>query len=398
MDPPRVPSKDQQPVRGGRLVFAVVGEPATLDPYSTDASDLTRALVHPIYPSLFEFDSSGIPRHSLSASLRRVRRGAVIRLRRALWSDGRRITARDVAASVARARPPSGFAGLRAVVRDPRRVLLIGRASWRRRLARAAYVLPRGRADRGVSGGPFRMTRVVPGLQVSYVPNPRWWGEVPLLDRLVVRHVQSLDLLLELMRRGDLDAGWPPSSVNLRDRLDSLGLEHASVQGWERLELELDEARFSAAERRWLNAHIDRRALDEGLLRDAGTPLRSTSPGPLRRPSGVLQVAASAGDELAMLIQRALFRQLYHEDLELELLTVDERTFYGRWDAEARTDVAIRRRSGAPGARLRTGAAASLPLARVATFIAWRRGVRGIEVNGTIAGPLADARTWWLDP
>jgi ABC-type transport system substrate-binding protein len=101
---------------GGKLSFGVLGSPATLDPYSPVASDLTRELVRPLYPSLYRFlpDGSAVP--YLARSLEESGSRAIVTLAEASWSNGKRITARDVAASVQRATEPSGFAGLEAKV------------------------------------------------------------------------------------------------------------------------------------------------------------------------------------------------------------------------------------------------------------------------------------------
>ncbi|MBA2274887.1 MAG: hypothetical protein H0W21_13455, partial [Actinobacteria bacterium] len=266
------------------IVFGVLGDAVTLDPYSPLASDLTFTLVRPLFPSLFRFDRDGRPRAMLARSATETDLGVRITLRRARWSNGRTITARDVVASVRRADPPSGLAAVasaRAI--GARRVELRGASTgWRQTLATAAPILPGGGGVHpgGVFGGPFRLSSFTPGLEAVYRPNPRWWGAEPQSELIRVQFVQDLEIMLALLTSGRLDGAAPPSSVNLGQRLDAAGLSHSAVLGWESLWFDLEGAQLNDSGRAGVARAIDRLALERGFVRTHGRLATTLHPGP----------------------------------------------------------------------------------------------------------------------
>jgi hypothetical protein len=391
-------------------VFGVVGEVATLDPYSPAASDLTLALARPIYPSLFRFLPDGTAEPYLAASLETSGRVAMIELDRARWSDGRPITARDVAASIRRARPPSGLARItEARVVGPRRIELRGKVdNWERALATAAYVMPRGRPA-PVAGGPFGLKRKVRGLEFEFTPNLSFRGTPPLINRIVVRFVQGVDLLLELLESGRLDAALVPSSVNITDRLDALGLAHDELLGWESIVLDLpSDMSLDTARSIW--GALGRRGIEAGFVRDLGRvtdtlrpdpgtpgatgPFASLRPTPVREGAAV-ELAAPVGDELLELVQRALFERLSRAGFDVEVLGVESLVLLrsDRW-------ATVTRVAGAPGLEDPPGVVRrppALPLFHVSTVVAWRPGIHGLVPNPTFDGPLWNAEEWWVE-
>lgn len=406
-----------EPARGGGVVVGVVGEPPTLDPYSPLASGLTYALVRPLWPSLLRFAPDGSIRLDLAARLTEVAGGVRVELRPAFWSNADPITARDVVASAARARPPSGFAGIEARAVDGRTVELTGNApDWRTRLARVAFVLPQGRARLGVSGGPFTLSGRTPGLELRYRRNPRWYGAGAFLDSLTVRFARDSGILLGLLDKGRIDVAAPPSSVNLDDRLDALGVTHEDALGWERLYLDLSGTSMTRAERVTLWRGLERSRVEEGFVRDDGRSATTLHPAPGKAgatgawagrlgrgappPEGSVEMAASEGDELAQLVQRALFRQLEAHGFAVELLALPPKDFYGRRSRRDPPDVAIRRAAGAPGAppsRRAFRRLSALPLFHVESVLAWREGIVGPAVNPTYEGALWNADRWWRE-
>jgi len=400
-------------VAGGSVTFGVYGEPATLDPYSPVASDLTYALARPLYRSLYTFTPDGEAVPDLVADLDVSGEVATIGLASARWSDGRAITSRDVAATIARARPPSGLARIDTVSRrGPRRVVVSGRVvDWPETLARISFVLP-ANEDRSVYSGPFELRSRVPGLQMVLTPNPGA-DEPPHLDRVVVRFTEGLEFLIGLLEDGRLDAAWLPSSVNLAQRLDEMELQHAAALGWERIFLDLSGADLAPRDSKKIARVLDRAQIQTGFIRDAGRisdtlhpePGVSGTDGPYRRlfsnepgeKGPALQLSAPIGDELLELIQRLVQVQLDSSGFDVELVNVDARRFYGEWAQDDPVEGAFRRAAGAPG--WRPGRAVDLgllPLFHVETALAWRDPVQGIGVNPTIEGPLWNAETWHL--
>jgi ABC-type transport system substrate-binding protein len=398
------------------VVFGVLGEPPTLDPYALGATDLTFALVRPLYPSLFRFDPEGAPVSYLADSIEHTRGRVRVRLADFEWSDGSPITARDVVATVRRARRPSGFAQVRrARAIDPRTVLLKGSVSdWERALATAAFVLPRGRAPRpgGRFGGPFVLAGRRAGLQLVYEPNPRWTGTGPYLERVTVQFVSGLGFLIDLLEQGDLDAAAPPSSVNLGHRLSAREIEHSEEFGWESISLDFRSSGLNAGGRRAFISAVDREVMAEGIVRDDGRisdtlhpgPGPSGADGPFRRPKGrsvegrSVLLSGPGGDELLALIQRIVQRQLSAAGGAVRLASAEPAAVYGGGRGDP-GGIKVLRSAGVPGASDPPSAVRSLeayPLFHVATVVAYRPGLNGIEVNPSIEGPLWNAEGWWL--
>jgi hypothetical protein len=403
----------ERPRRGGSVVFGVVGAPATLDPYAPQASDLTYALVRPLYPSLYRFLPDGSTEPYLAEEIVSSGRRAVLTLKPLRWSDGRRVTARDVVLSARRARRPSGFAAfdrVRAVA--ARRVELIGRVRHvERALATAAFVLPRGAAGKRW-GGPLAMRSHRPGLEVVYEANPRWSGARPYLQRVTVRFVQSEAQLLLLLERGQLDAAAPLSATNLAETIPE-PIAMRGALGWETVVLDFEGSELARPERAAIAGALDRAAIEGVFVRSAGRLANTTAPGPgsggaegpwpgalarRRPPAGTVDLSGPAGDALLELVRRAAYTQLSQRGMDVDAVSVDPTTFYSRWDVGAETDVAIRRRSAAPPwRRVREGVRSldSFPLLQVKTFVAWRPPVRGLAPNPTVEGPLWNVERWW---
>ena len=397
------------PTRGGTVVFGVVGAPATLDPYAPTASDLTRALVRPVYPSLFRMLPDGSTEPYLARSMAPIRSGVRVVLRRARWSDGRTIDASDVVASARRARPPSGFAAFERVRAErPRAVVFRGRVRAPEvALASAAPVLPGGRASGGVWGGPYAIASNRPGFGLVLSRNRRWFAGTALVDEVRVRFVQSVRQLLALLENGRVHAAAVPSLVNLPDVVgDPVRLMHRV--GWETLFLDFRGSALSSPERAAVAAGIDRAALEEAFIREGGEVIEAMPEalgrrGAARAPPAVtptrrVQIAVPAGDERLELMREALFRQLDEAGVQADLVGVEQETFYGRWQTDNPTDAALRRATAGPPysapSRPRPRMSA-FPLFRVATYLAARPRVRGVAPNPTFEGPLWNVERWW---
>ena len=63
-----------------------------------------------------------------------------------------------------------------------------------------------------ISGGPFSIAAVADGGRaITYKPNPKWWGQTPLLDRLVLRVATSPAQLARWLARGTAQVVLPSS-------------------------------------------------------------------------------------------------------------------------------------------------------------------------------------------
>lgn len=393
--------------------MGVFGEPASFDPRSPLASDLTFALARPLYRSLYRFAPDGGAVPDLARSIRPVPGGVRVELSDARWSDGRPITARDVLTSIRRGHPRSGLAGVSAVARGGTAVVLTGDVpDWEDALARLTFVLP---ADgRRAYSGPYRVASRTEGLQIVLRPNPG--AETPpLLDRLTVQFTEGLDMLLGLLDRGRIDVAWLPSGLNLDQRLEELGLEYADALGWEHVFIDMRTSELEQGLRKVIATGLDRGAIEKGFVRADGRTADTLGPGPGRGgASGPFEavfrggggggggasvtLGAPSGDELLELTQRMVQVQLDGAGFDVDLINVDARRFYGEWQRANPLDLALRRRGGAPGVPVdaRRGLLQELPLFHVETVMAWAPGIGGIDVNGTLDGPLWDAHEWFV--
>jgi ABC-type transport system substrate-binding protein len=406
------------PRAGGEIAFGVLGEPPTLDPYAWNATDLTWAAVRPLYPSLYSLRPDGTPEPYLARSLTEASGGVRVSLVDTRWSDGKPITARDVVATIRRARPPSGFARLRSArAVDDATVQLVGDISnWQQTLATLTFVLPRGRPQGpgGVFGGPFALTRYRPGLELEYGRNPEWTGSGPYVNEVRLQFVANLGFLIALVKDGSFDAALLPSSVNLDERLDEMGIDYVTELGWERIYLDFDGSGLARGVRAVIVGGIDRDALAEAFVRDDGR-LSDTlhpapgaepiAPGPYERepgrtadPDGEVLMSAPSGDELLAFIARAMQQQLIGK-IDLELATGEIAAVYSGGYGDP-GGALIRRAAGIPGATDPVGAVRSLdawPLFQAETVVAVGPRLRGVVVNPTVEGPLWNAERWWLD-
>ena len=397
----------------GVVRFGILGEPATLDPYDPQASDLTWALARPLYPSLYRFLPDGSTEPLLAASIDPVPSGVRIRLADARWSNGSRIAAQDVVASWRRARSaegsPSGLAAVRkARAVDARTVELRADIDdWEVALATVAYVLPGGRHG-GATAGPFRITDRVPGLGVVMEPDPGWFAGPAGVTTVKVRFIQTTGTMLALLADDRLDAAAVPSTVNLTARATAEGLEARSALGWESIRLRFGPD-LDRDERLGFLAALDQERIEEVLVRGDGRRSTTLHPGPDgahgpyrglgsgREPAGEITVASPGGDELGTLLLRAVYAQLDDAGIVAEASPIDPLVFYGQWATEDPADVSIRRASGAPGLRVPADDAGGLshaPLFHVATFIVTRDGLEGPSPNPTLDGPLWNAHEW----
>lgn len=387
----------------GVITFGVLGDVLTLDPYDERASDLTWALARPLYPSLYRLLPDGSAESYLASSIEHVAGGVRVFLREASWSDGTPITARDVAATIRRATPGSGFSLIRrVVVEGEREVSLFGKdLEWEKVLAARAVVLPDGRFDKKVQGGPFTLGDRIRGLKLEYVPfDETWWGGEPAGHTVEVFHVETLDIMLALLERERLDAAALPSALNLGERLSARDLGFEGRLGWESL---LMTGPVGA-----VLSGVDRDGLHEGFVRDDGKVARTVYPGPKgggggsppppQSPSAPpfgarFTLEAPTGDEQLQLLQEAIQIEMFDRGVEVDLTLREYARFYGE---PAEVDmVRIERRTGTPVDALLDPIGSAYPLFRVKSFIAWSpAGDRGFEVNPSADGPLWNAHLW----
>lgn len=386
----------------GSVSVGFVGAPATLDPFSPVASDLTRAIVRPLLPSLFRLQPDGSAVPSLASDLSRTGRGVRLTLADLSWSDGRAVTARDVAASIKRARPPSGFAYIdSAEVLSRRALMLTGEVEdWPSALATSAYVLPRGRWDPEVTSGPLQVVSYTPDAELRLRTSP---GAPLAFKTWRLRFVDQADTLISALESGDFDVAVIPSSVNLGERLEAQGIGFSSGLGWEWIGLRTSGpvARDALAESADLQLLGESFIRDEGEIAEATWPPGGGSEGASGEPAASaaaadITIANPTGDELLGLMVRAIQLGAQDQGATMSLAEVDARTLYGEWQEAAPVDALLMRSAGAPflSEVQPKSLGPDLPLFRVETFLAWSETMSDLTVNPTIEGPLWNLERW----
>lgn len=199
---------------GGRLALRLPWSLASLDPHRID--DPSAALLGAaLFESLYTEREGGALEPTLAEAEPEPTRGGLrVLFRRDLRTGlGRRLTARDAAASIARARSSGARAWL-ADVSTPRVVgdALVFDTRSASRLMRAlasplVAIVPAGFSPEAPDGtGPFTLARR-DGV-TALVPNPRAASGPPFLEDVTIRTASSLKDSLLAFESGTDDLGW----------------------------------------------------------------------------------------------------------------------------------------------------------------------------------------------
>ncbi|MGH9267418.1 MAG: ABC transporter substrate-binding protein, partial [Acidimicrobiales bacterium] len=320
--------------------------------------------------------------------------------RRARWSDGMPLTSADVRFTWETILNPRWPVADRSAYRRLTDVVALGRhtvrlvfdapyAPWRDLFSAGDFILPKHalegkdlgaewRSDVPLSAGPFLLEQVTPGLELAYVPNPRWWGPPPGLAGVRVLIVPDIETALQLLARGRVQVAAATSQLALERRMRRLpGVRSAARFGSAWWELGFNHARPSPGEvgfRRGVASALDRAGLVEALIREQGRPLQNLAPG--RRPAdafgrysydpskamqvlrgpaagaGKISLAVPAESEVASVTARAVQAGLRNVGLEIDIVGVEADRFYGVWRKEGRFDLALWERRGTPSMSL----------------------------------------------
>lgn len=470
------PPATASPASEGSLRLGIPEEPASLDPFDPRSrAPAAVAILGEVLPQLFRVDPEGRARGFL-ADEETVREEpgtgvASFSLRSgARWSDGTPITTEDLRFTLETIRsgawpgPRVGYDQVTAVEGQGVEVVLRFDGpfpGWRRLFSGEDFVLPahrlRGKDLKAewpggpdVTGGPFRLGKVTPGLEVVLEGNEQWWGgglRVKALRLLVVPDVRTME---QLLGRGELDVVWPPAGSNRVGRFRALDGVEVSVAepGGRVVSLVANTETLSLERRRALLGLPDRDRFVDVLL--AGEARRATSlaspaggstwltvePGDERElDEGVeATLVAAEEDPMAPLLGRVLESEARAGGATVELKYAEARKVDGSWLPEGRFDLAVvdevawpepcwRCRFGEAGvgrgnvarvkgleelaaaaergeagavaaleARLRAEAVL-LPLWRPSAVLA-ARGVEGVVANSWSTGPFWGAEDW----
>lgn len=224
--------------QGGTLTVAAAQGVGRLDPYkSLFAFETTTWPL--LWSSLTEYkpDKGAEVQPDLAASwkasdgYRRWR----FELRPGLrFSDGRALTATDVAKSLRRAFDPKTAWAWAFLLPKPKRITAVGASTVEVRLAAGSRTYPQamaqvpiedvstlGRIDRDpVVTGPYEVAKFTPDQSLELVPNRHFAGDRPKLDRVVITKAQDNTSAVTALRAGDVQVLWSMPWTDVR-RLDS---------------------------------------------------------------------------------------------------------------------------------------------------------------------------------
>ena len=432
--------------------FAYPNEPPTLDPLAAGGtSNETRDILRPVLPALFRLGTNLRPVPDLVQSWPSKTDftfdpfSVRLKLRNARWSDGRQITARDVAFTLSKFRSTRTAYRYRFLTKvdvlSPRILRLRFDRPVRRwwalfsldDMVLPAHAYSSSWADGPtVSGGPFAFKSWTKGLDVKLARNPSYFGPKARLGTLDIEFVQDDETRLQLLRSKQIDAFFSEGDANMGRRATAYGFPATSkaidgrgaasgVWGPTWIELDLDSARMSDALRQ---AAVEGTGPDLAaeIYEDSARRLDAIPPSFRRAPStspwsrrGDLSKAAAlaknvpSGFELGFQSGPAgAIANFMHfrlaPSMNVEIAGVDPPTFEKAWLPlhQSPAVLVVRRGSDAPdpeaygsgpdivaaetagaGTEITTGLATS----------AWTRAEDGLHGDATF-DPIVQLRTW----
>ncbi|WP_203816894.1 ABC transporter family substrate-binding protein [Paractinoplanes ferrugineus] len=92
------------------------------------------------------------------------------------------------------------------------------------------------------SGGPFMIESYAQGQQLVQVPNPKWWGAKPPLEKLIFKIVTDQSSFVPALQNGEINAGDPQPNLDMVTQVQNQqGVNYRVAGGlsWEHIDLNL---------------------------------------------------------------------------------------------------------------------------------------------------------------
>ena len=379
-------------VAAGTIRLGVPEEPATLNPFDPRSRTAAgEALLGTVLPQLFRVDPAGRAVGWLAddASVRAAADGSSVTfsLRSgARWSDGAPITIDDLRFTLETIRsaawpgPRAGYDRLTAV--DGQAAAVTFRfdgpfPGWRRLFSGADFLLPahrlagkdprlEWRQGPDLSGGPFRLGAVTPGLSVVLERNDIWWGGQAKAEAIQVLVVPDVRTMEQLLGRRELDVAWPPVTTNRIGRFRALpGVDVSVAEPGGALEALVANSATLPPERRLgylglanrdrfvdvlLPGEVDRAvSLNGPTAPPAQGPATTWAVSGLEPVGGQLRGAVAATlvsadeDQLSPLVGRVLQQGAKAAGATVELKSDESTTVDATWLPDGRFDLALTR-------------------------------------------------------
>ncbi|MFD3584245.1 ABC transporter substrate-binding protein [Streptomyces sp. NPDC058683] len=216
---------------------------------------------------------------------------------KAVWSDGKPITSADLKYTALQVRDgkaifdKSGYDRITSVTTPDATTAVVTLKSpygnWKQLFGAGYGVLPshllQGKDRNAVmkdgytfSGGPWKIASWKKGVSVTLVPNDRYWGPKPHLDKVTFQFASDTAAAVQAFAGGTFDALYPTPQLTTVDQIKTLGsAAHMQVQsGTGNLQaLWLNNAKFpfdSAAVRKAFAYSVDREAIVKRLFGSYG--------------------------------------------------------------------------------------------------------------------------------
>ncbi|MBL1119380.1 peptide ABC transporter substrate-binding protein [Streptomyces sp. 110] len=306
---PSETGKNKQVRGGGSLVIGAEQEPDCADWIGTCGASIwgTYMMQTQTIPQVFDVRLKGknwtpVASSLMSAEptvrLKGKRQQITYRLDpKAVWSDGKPITSGDLKYTALQVRDgkaifdKSGYDRIASVETPDSTTAVVTLKSaygnWKQLFSAGYGVLPshilKGRNRNAVmkdgytfSGGPWKIASWKKGVSVTLVPNDRYWGPKPHLDKVTFQFVSDTSAATQAFASGQFDALFPTPQLNTVEQIRALGgaarmqveSESGNLQA-----LWLNNGRFpfsSAAVRRAFAYSIDRAAIVKRLFGSYG--------------------------------------------------------------------------------------------------------------------------------
>jgi peptide/nickel transport system substrate-binding protein len=113
------------------------------------------------------------------------------------------------------------------------------------------------------SGGPFMIQSYAEGQQLVEVPNPKWWGTKPALDKLIFKIVTDQSSFVPALQNSEINAGDPQPNLDMVTQVQNLQDVNYQISGglsWEHIDLNLE------------NKFLKDKALREAVFRAIDVP------------------------------------------------------------------------------------------------------------------------------
>jgi peptide/nickel transport system substrate-binding protein len=261
-----------QPKRGGTLTLAVTKELALMNPLVNTSSTESR-IRELMFEPLLGRDAKGAIQPRLAESWEISKDGKVytFRLRKGVkFHDGREMTADDVKFAIDYTlNPKNGAYGLadldaidKADVADKYTIKISLKKVNPLFLTslsdiRAFSVIPKDSLPEGLrkptafpaGTGPFKFVEWKPGQRVVFERFGDYWGEKPLVDRVVMREIADATVRFTALQAGDVDIiertpyEWVQQIV--QGKLKGIGYEKANIAGARNLEFNVADPPFN---------------------------------------------------------------------------------------------------------------------------------------------------------